>query len=469
MPAQPVSLAWSGGRTELDDSAAVWLRLDGAADPVRLALSPDPGLAPVLIEEDSAEHEGSDGGLDVSQRITAGEHCQLRWVVGVPEDAAATDLELEVTLPQGQYGWLWPSGADGFLAVFPAIGAGPVLVLHAVQAGLRGAGESADGRTVRLAVTADGLAPGDREVVILRAVALPGLPAAAAVLPSWFEPLTLEAGDEWEAPLADLGVDCEPPVSVTHPEADDRVRITAPAGRHRVGIHGRRGVTELTLEVAPPAADLLGPLAERLLDAGALDSAGAVVVHRALQSGRLPRRPAVEDALDRFDWTSRGDLLAIAFGSERAIAEGERQMAGEAVRQVAALAPVPGLARVRSLAWFAASALGVDTGPLVPRLDGPPAAVLEEELLLGRRTPAGRAGLAAAINRLGAGLPGRPVGLGFTAQAQLVGVLESCPEDWPEAPLAGFTAQAARHRILAGYQAGDVTDLTPLAWLLVSG
>ena len=80
-----------------------------------------------------------------------------------------------------------------------------------------------------------------------------------------------------------------------------------------------------------------------------------------------------------------------------------------------------------------------------------------------------RAGLAAAINRLGAGLPGQPVGLDLVAQAQLVGLLESCPEQWPEAPLAGFTAQATRHRILARYQAAEVDDVTPLAWLLVSG
>ena len=468
MSAQPVTMQWAGGRTELDDRAAVSLLLDGAAEPVRLALSPDPGLSPVLIEDGVAEHEGTSGGLEVSQRVTVDEHCQLRWVVGV-RDQTATAPELEVTLPSGQHGWLWPSGADGMLAVLPASGAGPVLVLHAVQAELRETGQSPDGRTVRLAVTTRGLSAGERQVVILRVVALPELAAAGRLLPTWYEPLTLEVGDEWEAPLADLGVDCEPPVTVTHPDRDDTVRVSAPAGRHRVGIHGRRGVTELTLEVAPPAADLLGPLAEQVLDATSLDSAGSVVVHRALQAGRLPRVSSVEDSLDRFDWSSRGDLLAIAFGSERALLEGEREMAGEAVRQVAALPGQPGLARVRSLVWFAASALGVDTSPLVPRLDGPALAVLEENLQLSRRSETSRAGLAAAINRLGAGLPGQPVGLDLVAQAQLVGLLESCPEQWPEAPLAGFTAQATRHRILARYQAAEVDDVTPLAWLLVSG
>src|SRR5690606_16825479 len=158
MPARPVTLAWNGGRAELDDRAAVWLRLDGAEAPVRLALSPDPGLAPVLIEDDAAEHEGAAGGLEVSQRVTTAEHCQLRWVGGVGE-AGADALDLEVTLPEGQHAWLWPSGADGFLAVFPANGPGPVLVLHAVQAELRAAGESQDGRVLRLAVTAEGLQP----------------------------------------------------------------------------------------------------------------------------------------------------------------------------------------------------------------------------------------------------------------------------------------------------------------------
>ena len=61
------------------------------------------------------------------------------------------------------------------------------------------------------------------------------------------------------------------------------------------------------------------------------------------------------------------------------------------------------------------------------------------------------------------------MGLDLVEQAQLVGLLETCPEQWPEAPLAGFTAQAARHRILARYQTADVDDVAPLAWLLVSG
>ena len=55
MSAQPVTMQWAGGRTELDDRAAVSLLLDGAAEPVRLALSPDPGLAPVLIEDGVAD------------------------------------------------------------------------------------------------------------------------------------------------------------------------------------------------------------------------------------------------------------------------------------------------------------------------------------------------------------------------------------------------------------------------------
>jgi len=465
MPAQPVSLAWPGGTAAVDDRAAVLLRLDGADPPVRLALAPDPQLLPVLVEEDVAEHEGAVGALEVSQRVTVAEHCQLRWVVGTRDEPSRAP-ELEVSVPTGFHAWLWPSGADGLLAVVPESGSGPVLVVHAVQAGLWPAGETRDGRTLRLALTPESLAAGERQVVVLRAVALPDLAAAAVLLPSWFEPLTLSAGEDWVAPLADLGVDCAPPVDVKYPDVDDTVRLTAPAGRHRVGVHGRRGITELMLEVAPVAGELLGEVAERVLADGPLDAAGAVVVHRAMEAGRLPRRAAVEDALDRFDWTSRGELLAIAFGSERALAEGEEEMAREAVRQVADLPPGDGLARVRSLVWLAASALGVDAASLEA---GAGQAALEDDLLLGRRTGASVAGLAGAINRLGAALPGRPVGLGFTEQALLVGLLESCPEDWPEAPLAGTTAQAARQRILAGYGAGEVADPTPLAWLLVSG
>ncbi|MDQ7991214.1 MAG: hypothetical protein AAGC63_00255 [Propionicimonas sp.] len=467
MPAQPVSLAWSGGTAALDERAAVLLRLDAADAAVKVALAPDPGLLPVLVEDDLAEHEGALGSVEVMQRVTAAEHCQLRWVVGAGDEPAAAP-ELEISVPDGFHAWLWPSGADGLLAVVPEAGAGPVLVLHAVQAGLWAAGEAADGRTLRLALAPEPLAAGDRRVVVLRAVALPDLAAAAALLPSWYEPLTLAAGEDWVAPLADLGVDCAPPVEVQYPDVDDTVRVVAPSGRHRIGVHGRRGVTELLLEVAPVPGELLGQAAERLLAGGSLDAAAAVVVHRALEAGHLPRRAAVEDALDRFDWTSRGEPLAVAFGSERALAEGEQEMAREAVRQLAGMPGGGQTARIRSLVWFAASALGVDTSALAIELPDR-APVLEDELLLGHRTAASVAGLEGSINRLGAALPGHPVGLGFTEQAQLVGLLESCPEDWPESPLAGTTAEAARQRILAGYAAGDLLDPVPLAWLLLSG
>lgn len=467
MPASPLNLSWPGGRVLLDEQAGVLLQPEGAAGSLRVGFC-DAGLAPVLLDDSAAEHEGAGDGVSISQRVTVADHCQLRWVVEAGDQPASSPL-LEITGAVGQYLWLWPSGADALVAAVPATGAGPVLALQVVQGGLWKAGESEDGRTLRLALTPDGLGPGQRQSTVLRALALPDLASASTLLPPWYEPLTLAAGEDWAAPLADLGVDSEPPVKVEYSDGDHTVRVTAPAGRHRLGVHGRRGVTELEFEVAPTPADLLRESGERALAAGPLDAAGALVVHRAVGAGYLPQHRVIEDALDRFDWTARGEPLAIAFGSERALAEGERQMAAEAVRQLAELPSGPGRSQVRSLVWFAASALGVDTAPIDTELPGSGPAPLEDDLLLGRRTPASVAGLEAAINRLGAGLPGRPVGLGHTEQAFLVGLLESCPEGWPEAPLAGATAQVTRQRIQAGYAAGEIVDPTPLAWLLVSG
>lgn len=77
--------------------------------------------------------------------------------------------------------------------------------------------------------------------------------------------------------------------------------------------------------------------------------------------------------------------------------------------------------------------------------------------------------LGGVINRLGAGLPGRPVGLGPAAAAELVILLEAGPERWPEARLAADASQETRLKLLAGYAAGEIVDPTALAWLLIGG
>ena len=468
MPGTSVTLGFAGGAAEVDEAGAVTLHVEGLPGAVRVTLR-GARLVPVLADAEEAEHEGRVAASDVGQRVTAGEHCQFRWVVDVPEDAADATLELDVTLEDTHAAWLWPSGAEGFVVVLPRRGAGPVLVLHTVQAELRisPAARQGDGR-LRLAITPSPM-PAGRQVVILRATVMPALIAAATLLPSWYEPVTLDVGDEWTAPLADLGLDCEPPVTLDFTEDESQVRLTAPSGKHRVGVHGRRGVTDLVLEVAPAIADVLAEVAEAQRPDDGLDGAAAFVLHRAVESGLLQRTPAVEDSLDRFDWSEKPGALAVAFGSERALAEGEREMARVALQRSEALEEGPGRPRVRSLVWLAASALGVGSQP-PPLGDGDPDLEgLEVDLALGRRTQASTDRLAAAINSLGAGLPGQPVGLGLVEQAQLIGLLETCPDDWPEAPLAGFTAQAARRRILASYATGEVSDPTPLAWLLVYG
>lgn len=463
-----MTLSFAGGAAEIDEAGAVRLQVDGLRGAVGLNLR-GARLVPVLADDEEAEHEGDIAALDVGQRVTVGEHCQLRWVVDVPEEAANARLELDVTLDDAHAAWLWPSGADGFAVVLPERGAGPVLVLHTVQAELRLSQPGvAPSKHLRLSVSPDPMATG-RQVVILRATVMQSLIAAATLLPSWYEPVTLDVGDEWTAPLADLGLDCEPPVTLDFTEDESQVRLTAPSGKHRVGVHGRRGVTDLVLEVAPAIADVLAEVAASQEQNESLDGAAAFVLHRAVESGLLQRTAAIEDALDRFDWSVKPGALAVAFGSERALSDGEREMARVALQRSEGLAEGPGRPRVRSLVWLAASALGVGSEP-PPLGDGDPDVEgLEVDLALGRRTQASTDRLAAAINTLGAGLPGQPVGLDLVEQAHLIGVLETCPEDWPEAPLAGFTAQAARRRILASYATGETSDPTPLAWLLVYG
>ena len=465
MSAQPVSFAWPGGVVSLDDRGRVLLQVEGVSAPVRLGLTPDPGLREVLVEYDTAEHAGSDE-YEVSQRVTVGEHCQLRWAT---EAASPARVELEVEVPPGQQAWVWPSGADGLLAVFPETGLGPALVVQVMQGSLTWAGESADGRRLRLGVAE--LAAGDRQVTMLRVRRLPTLAIAENLLPRWYEPLALVEGEGWEADIADFGLQAEP-LTVVYEEDDETVLIAAPApGKHRIGLHGRRGVTELMLEVAPDLDALTRQVAEELLAAGhaTWTSAGAVVVQQAVALGLLPSDRHVEDALDRFDWTTRGDSLAIAFGCRRALQEGERAMAEEAVRQLVALPDRRRQAQVFGLVALAAATLGGDLPSLAGVLRPVSRPVLADRLHSRRRTAVAADELGGVINRLGAGLPGRPIGLSPADAAELVILLEACPERWPEARLAADTSQEMRLKLLAGYAAGDIVDPTALAWLLIGG
>ncbi|MCW5953047.1 MAG: hypothetical protein KIT69_12395, partial [Propionibacteriaceae bacterium] len=102
MPAQPVTLAWPGGTASLDEQGGILLRAEGVTAPVRLALVPDPGWRPVLIEPDTAEHAGT-GEHEASQRLTVGEHCQVRWVIETAP-GSSDQVELEVEFPAGTHG-----------------------------------------------------------------------------------------------------------------------------------------------------------------------------------------------------------------------------------------------------------------------------------------------------------------------------------------------------------------------------
>jgi hypothetical protein len=464
MPATPVRLPWREGAAEVDAAGRITLAVPGLP-PVRLAAAGAglDGARLVLAEDDLAEHEGRAGELGVGQRVTVGEHCQVRWRVDVPAGAEPAALEVAVDLG-GAVGWLWPAGADGWLAVSPARGNSPTLLLQAWRAELRRSAAVGDG--LRLVVTPRGLGAGRHEVV-LRALVIEPPSSVGTALPGWYEPLVLEAGDHWTGAIADFGLDHADALTVATAEEGSLVRLGGPPGRHRFALHGPQGVTDLVLEVAPAPGDVLRQVAVGL-DPAALVAAGAFVLHRALASGALERTPGREDALDRFDWTRRPGLLAIALGAERALAEGEREMACEAVRRLAAEPATLGHARVATLVGLAAGALGVAEAPSPPAV-GEGLAALEVALVLDADGPAVEAEVDGVINRLGGTLPGEPVDLDRCQQALLAGLLELVPEYWGVAWEAGATAQVTRRRILAAYAAGELVDPEPLAWLLVTG
>lgn len=439
------------------------------------------------MDADEAEHSFVLGALRVHQRHAVDESWRWRWVV-VNESSAtlAVDLALDLVPASGWTVWCWLAGAAGLITVSPRIGAGPVLAIRLEQGHLESGGAFTGGDRLpglpvgaspgllRLAPADLRLDPGQRWVVTANARWVPDLVAAAALLPPWLEPVHLPAGEPWGARLADVGVTVAEPARAWYDDVEGVVWVVGPPGRHEVGVHGAQGVTRVALEWACPIDEALSMAASRALavrDQG-FTAAEAFCTQAALDRSLLAGTSAVHDELDRFDWTRRTDLIAIAFGIARATAEGEAAMVGEALRALASLRVEVGYGRVVMRAWLASLGVGTDAHQrclaLLGRQASDATAALESSLLHYRSADAGESALAGLVGLLGGDLPGELIGVDWADQARLVGLLELCPQEWPLAAYAARTAEKTRRRILAAYADGRIRSAEPLAWLLLS-
>lgn len=418
-------------------------------------------------DADEVEHGFALGDAGCAVRHAVGEAWTVRWALRASDPVDVTvPPRLRVRAASGCVAWAWAAGAEGLIAVAPAGRAAPVVALRLTQGWLQDAGDG-----FALAPTDLGLTPGRRWIGTLRADLYPTMDALGARLPAWLAPLELTAGQPWEFRDPDHALVVEPPAT-TRAEGD-AVQVIGEAGRAGVMLHSPRGLTALTVSFAPMLDTLLAAGASRVLRGGEpVTPAGAFVVAEALGRALISEPSAAERLLDDRDWSHDADLLAIATGVARGQRSGNSRMVRAALRRLQLVHPQPGYGRVVMAAWLASLALGEDARDdalaLLTRLSASEWVALELNVLNLRSQEVSGGSFAGLINALGGELPGEPVGLDAVRQAQLVGLLQLCPEEWPMAQAAAACATKNSRRLLASVAASgfdDADDLVVLAWL----
>lgn len=465
----------------------------GSADPTFQAESA--GQVQSTIQAESAGQADSTGPADPTiQAQSAGQAqstiqaespatlhqiCGEEHLVRDPVDdrwCSVAAPELRVRPEPAAVVWVWAAGAEGVLCVAPRHRAGPVVGLRLIAGWLQNqppdqpSSSSAPGGFA-LAPAPLELDPGRRWVGTLRAELHPSLDAMACSLPSWLNPLELSAGQPWEFHQPDQALVVEPPATAR--AEGNGVQVTGGAGRAGVTLHSPRGLTSLTLSFAPTLDTLLAAGASQVLRGDQpVEAAAAFVVVEALGRSLISQPQAAQAWLDDYDWQRDPDLLAIATGIVRGQRAGNAAPVRAALGRLHLIHPQLGFGRVVLAAWLAGLALGVDAGTdavaLLTRPSSSDWVALELNVLNLRSVEVAGPLFGGLINALGGDLPGEPVGLDLVQQAQLTGLLQLCPEEWPMARAAAACAAKNSRRLLAGVAASDFSDpddLAVLAWL----
>ena len=418
-------------------------------------------------DPDEVEHGFGSGDLTCSVRHSIGQAWTLRWALSASEPTRLSrPPRLSVSPGTASVAWAWAAGAEGVLAIAPRRRAGPVVGLRLGQGWLQG-----DGNGFALAPDELALTPGRRWVGSLRAELYPGIEAVAAGLPSWLAPLELNAGQPWEFNQPDQALVVQPPA--TSRADGDGVQVVGEAGRAGVVLHSPRGLTALTLSFAPSLNTVLAAGASRALRGDdPATAAAAFVVAEALGRSLISDPAAAEDWLDDYAWEHDSDLLGVATGIVRGQRAANPRLVRAALSRLQRVHPQLGFGRVVMAAWLAALTLGEDARDEAVTLLSRPSSTdwvaLELNVLNLRSVEVAGPLFDGLINALGGDLPGAPVGLDPVQQAQLTGLLQLCPEEWPMAKAAASCATKNSRRLLADVTSSDFDDpddLAVLAWL----
>ncbi len=448
------------------DGAGFWL-LHGDQEWAAFTLE---GMRPAgrfTDDPDEAEHAFGLAEVSCSVRHSIGQAWTLRWALSAAEPTELTrPPRLRVRPGTGSAVWAWAAGAEGVLAIGPRRRPAPVVGLRLGQGWLQ-----QDGDGFALAPDRLTLFPDRRWVGSLRAELYPGMEAIAASLPPWLAPLELSAGQPWEFDQPDQALVAQPPA--TSRAEGDAVQVIGDAGRADVVLHSPRGLTALTLSFAPTLDTLLAAGASEVLRGGDPPTpAAAFVVAEALGRSLISDPSAAGAWLDDYGWQHDSDLLAVATGIVRGQRTGNARLIRAALKRLQLVHPQLGFGRVVMAAWLASLALGDDArDEAVTLLTRPSSAdwvALELNVLNLRSVEVAGPLFGGLINALGGDLPGEPVGLDPIQQAQLTGLLELCPEEWPMAKAAAGCATKNSRRLLAAVASSDFDDpddLAVLGWL----
>lgn len=399
------------------------------------------------------------------------------------EEAALPPLGMVVRVEPGWAGWSWSAETDGFVAVVPETDDGPGLLVRLRQGFLRAGVPSPtfapDGRrpgalepgmaAFFLANPAGALRGHARHVTRLEFGPLPDLDAARAILPAWVPELIARPGDEIRFETPDQALVPGPGARVA---GDDIASVlTGTPGHRELAVHGPRGVTRLRTTFTPDPDRLAADVAAGLLQrrpAGLPTAAGAVV---AAALARRAGDPGVAlDWLEREDWLARADQFGPLIAMTIAVETHDEALGTAALEAVEGRRFGPGDGLIASWVWLGALRLGVGPLDLSRVLAG--ASTHEErfEAALIRQAPEAdyAVGVRALTRRLGAGLPGQPLGVTAADAGLGVAMLRAVPEGAAARRDAVAAADTAAALLGADYADGVQPRHDGLAWLLWS-
>lgn len=399
-------------------------------------------------------------------------------------ERAIPPLGVAATVAPGWAGWSWTSDTEGFLVVAPASGGGQSLLVTV----RRGFWRAAQERPVFAASErrATGIGPGaaafhlanpngalrghGRHQTTLELSAIPTAASASGTLPGWLPDLLVRPGDELRFDTPDQAIVPGPGLELS--TLDTSALLVGEPGHREVAVHGVRGVQRVRASFMPAVAPFLADLAAALKSRrpSALPSATGAVVAAALARRTVLDPDSVLDWLEREDWLARGDVFGPAIAAVVATETHDDALLEAACEAVLVGESQPGAGILATRCWLATLRMGLpplDLSRVFAHVSDDPLAGFEVAVLRNQDADRWTPFAAGLVNRLGAGLPGQPVGLPEADAGLLIALLRLMPEDWAGRRAATEASEKAAGLLLADHADGLHPAYDGLAWLLL--